>query len=112
MGSVSHISVKLEQFRSPIFVGIPKFANHFNVLPVVYCLRNIFALRLDENIKLTSSFSTSEVFATLACMVNTSSVGQKLLLEAEYPVQSFSSKYFEGGCPDSINNFSIKLFIQ
>lgn len=78
----------MEQFRFSIFIGLPELTNHFNILSVMCCLRNVFATRLDKDVKLTSSFSTNKVFATLTCIVNTSSVGQKLPLEAEQPFKN------------------------
>jgi len=59
-------------------------ANDLNVFPVVY-RSGYIAFPFNKDIELASGFSTSKVFATLAYIVDTSSVGQKLLLKAEQP---------------------------
>lgn len=62
-------------------------ADNLNVFLVV-CRSGYVASPFDKDIKLASGFSTSEVFTTLACIVDTSSVGQKLLLKAEQPFKN------------------------
>ena len=59
---IADVSIDLKQLGFLVVVEYREFTNHFNVLSIMHYLRQLFVVKLDEQIDLTFSFEARKIF--------------------------------------------------
>jgi len=59
---IANVSSDLKQCCFLVLVELFEFFNHFNVLSIMYYLRQLFVVEFDEQIDLTFSFEARKIF--------------------------------------------------
>lgn len=68
---IANVFNDLKQCRFLVFVELFEFFNHFNVLLIMYYLRQFFIIKLNEQIDLTFNFEVRKIF-NVARVINIS----------------------------------------
>jgi hypothetical protein len=58
---IPHVSADLKKRSSFLVIGLLELANHFDVPPVVRCMRRLSVISPDEEVELSLSFGTDKL---------------------------------------------------